>query len=412
MGGYELGCRQVVEALTDAGHDLLVLTSPTARPTAAQPRVRRNFVFRQGLPLPYGGPTPTDQAIALRHAEGGVVNAHNVAVLVATIEEFRPEVIYLWNLGGIGGLGIAGAIAYLQLPTVWHLMDAVPNQAASLSQGSTTATASLLCALSQRLRSVYIACSRRLAREISIAGFDFGGNLRIVPNWATPPTEEVDRQYFTPGGGLLRVVSAGQLAPHKGVQHIIEAARLLIRDGRVGFHVEIFGPGLEDQFASLIMRRGVQRFVTLKGSLPQNELVDRYWNRDVFVMPTWTREPFGFASLEAARRGCVPIVSRDCGYAEWFVDGLHCLKVAPTAQSIGHALSNILDGKIALESIARRAMDVARDDFSIDNALPQIEKAFDDASQIPIRRAGSYDDSLRLAHLAEALLRDHVESAQ
>ena len=57
-------------------------------------------------------------------------------------------------------------------------------------------------------------------------------------------------------------------------------------------------------------------------------------------------------------------------------------------------------------------MGVARDDFSIDNALPQIEKAFDDASQIPIRRAGSYDDSLRLAHLAEALLRNHVESTQ
>ena len=68
------------------------------------------------------------------------------------------------------------------------------------------------------------------------------------------------------------------------------------------------------------------------------------------------------------------------------------------------------DGKIAIESVARRAMGVARDDFSIDNALPQIEKAFDDASQIPIRRAGSYDETLRLAHLAEALLRNHVES--
>ena len=144
-------------------------------------------MFRQGLPLPYGGPTPTDQAIALRHAEGGIVNAHNVAVLVATIEEFRPEVIYLWNLGGIGGLGIAGTVAYLLLPTVWHLMDAT-QPGCQPEPGQHHRHCNVATTLSRRLRSVYIACSRRLAERYRLQGSTSGGSLRMCPI-GQPPAE-------------------------------------------------------------------------------------------------------------------------------------------------------------------------------------------------------------------------------
>jgi glycosyltransferase involved in cell wall biosynthesis len=400
----------MVEALLDRGHEILVVTSSASRLLPPEQQVRRNLLYlRPDLPQPYGGSDPTDQAVALHRARGNVINAHNVAMVLSAIEGFQPDALYLWNIDGIGGLGIAAAVAMLQLPTVWHLMDAVPNQGVFLTPRSAVGAAQILRALSRRLRAVYIACSQRVAKEISDPGFEFGENLKIVPNWVTPPRHQLDRHYFESRTQTLKVVSAGQLVPQKGVHHVIEAAALLVRDGRVDFQVELFGSGLEHHFAEMIVRNGVQRFVSLRGYLPQDELVEEYWTRDIFLMPTWRREPFGFAALEAARRGCLTIISQDCGYAEWFVDGLHCIKTSPTPEGIATKLGQILDGKIEIKSIARRAMHVVQDEFSIHRVIPAVEDAFENALRLPVRRPSSLNDAYLWARLAEHVLMSHLE---
>ena len=55
-------------------------------------------------------------------------------------------------------------------------------------------------------------------------------------------------------------------------------------------------------------------------------------------LPDPRREPFGFAPLEAAARGCVPIMSQACGIAEWFVHGVHFLKAPRTAEAFAEAV--------------------------------------------------------------------------
>jgi hypothetical protein len=62
--------------------------------------------------------------------------------------------------------------------------------------------------------------------------------------------------------------------------------------------------------------RGVADVVRVRGSLGQSELVQRYVAHDLFIFPTWSGKPFGFAPLEAA--ACVPLVTADCGFAEWW----------------------------------------------------------------------------------------------
>ena len=36
--------------------------------------------------------------------------------------------------------------------------------------------------------------------------------------------------------------------------------------------------------------------------------------------------------LEAVARGCVPVMTRRCGVAEWLVHGLHCIKADRTPE--------------------------------------------------------------------------------
>ena len=159
-------------------------------------------------------------------------------------------------------------------------------------------------------------------------------------------------------GGHLRIVSAGVITRHaqKGMDLIIRAAAELRASGRDDFSVDLYGRIGDHSFQAEVQRLGLERHVTLKGVLPQAELMDRFGSYDLFAFPTWDREPFGMAPLEALSRGCVPVLSRVCGISEWLVEGVHCLKADRDADAFAAAWAEVLDGRVALEPLARRGL--------------------------------------------------------
>jgi glycosyltransferase involved in cell wall biosynthesis len=104
----------------------------------------------------------------------------------------------------------------------------------------------------------------------------------------------------------------------------------------------------------------------------------------MFVFPTWPREPFGVAPLEAAAHGCVPLISADCGISEWLLDGVHCLKALRTPAAFADALERVLDGIVRLEGISRRVRAICARDFHIDAVAAQIETALRQAASIEV----------------------------
>jgi glycosyltransferase involved in cell wall biosynthesis len=126
---------------------------------------------------------------------------------------------------------------------------------------------------------------------------------------------------------------------------------------------------------------------------------------DVFAFPTLEREPFGIAPLEAAVRGCVPIVTRRCGVAEWLVDGVHCLKTERSVEGLTSILADILDGWVDLEPLGRRARALVGRDFHLDALMPKFERIFEQAASRPRAGAGRSSDAYHLALLAERLAR-------
>jgi glycosyltransferase involved in cell wall biosynthesis len=130
-------------------------------------------------------------------------------------------------------------------------------------------------------------------------------------------------------------------------------------------------------------------------------LHEKYLSYDAFAFPTSEREPFAFAPLEAAARGCVPIISAVCGNAEWFIDGVDCLKVERHASAVADRIGKVLDGSLDLESMGRRAARVIRRDFHLDNVLPQIVNVLDAAIRENRDPRNSTEEAYRLAVLAE-----------
>jgi glycosyltransferase involved in cell wall biosynthesis len=397
IGGYELGCRQVVDALRGRGHDVRVLTSIPRAPVPSVPHVVRALQFTEAYPGYF-----LDQSAAvpcpLPEVGPNFVNAANVYSLTTVLETFRPDVAYVWNVLGLGGLGLLGCLQHLGIPWVGHLMDCVPPL---LCASGGRVVRPLAHELGRQLRGHFLACSRRLVEEIAAHGISLDGRVEVVPNWVDGPCPPGRTRYLQ--GGRLRIVSTGQIAVHKGVDRIIAAAGQLRDRGYDNFAVDLYGRAGDPYFQGLIHRQRLEGHVALQGLRTQAELARLYDDYDLFAFPTWEREPFGFAPLEAAASGCVPVLAQNCGIAEWLVHGVHCIKAERSPEAFAQVFQDALDGRIDLAVLGRRVRAVVRRDFHLDALLPRIEAALARAAREPRGRAGTAAEAYRLALLAEKL---------
>ena len=410
LGGYELGCSHAVDALRARGHTVLVLTTPTSAAGPREPHVRRTLKLAPIYDR-FRVSVMADAARRHHYAESNFVSPPNVHELAVALEDFDPEVVYAWNLFGLGGLGLVALLNHLDVPWVWHLMDALPVFLCSLEYPDVTLGAripDLVREYGRTVRGTYIFCSRRLRTEIEAEGIELNGDKHVVPNWIAGPRQAVRQRVFA--GDHLRVITAGQLGQHKGTDVLIEAAAHLKERGYANFSIDIYGIGDDSYFRDLINVREVRDHVRLRGSQNQDELLALYGEYDVFAFPTWAREPFGFAPLEAASRGCVPLMSANCGIAEWMVDGVHCVKAERTAEAFARSLGEIIEGRIDLAPLARRAELAVRRDFHLDTLVPRIEKILEHAAGTAHDRKGIAPAELyAIARLAEGVVGALIE---
>jgi glycogen synthase len=400
VGGYELGCRQAVDALRALGHDVRVLTTAPRTPVETPPHVLRSLKLTDMWDF-YSDGCSAELSLRLKESEALQINAFNVHALLAALNDFQPDVAYLWMLVGVGGLGLVSCLHHMRVPWVWHLMDEVPSKLCAMFY---LVQPALAREFSRQFRGTYLVCSQQLVTAIERQGVALGDRVVLLPNWVTGHRPKPRGTFYD--GGRLRIVAAATFLDRnydKGADLLIRSAALLRERGLHEFALDVYGKVTDSSFADLIRSLGLSGHVTLKGSLSQAQLMEAYQGYDVFAFPGRPDEPFGFAPLEAMTRGCVPVLNRVCGAGEWLVNGIHCLKAERTAGSFADAFGQVLKGAVALEPLARRAEATVWRDFHLDALLPRIEGVLVRASDRPRAGAGSADDAYRLAVLAEKL---------
>src|SRR5436190_10802039 len=114
-GGYELTWRSSVLHLRDRGHEVRVLASDHRAPGVTgelDPDVHRELHwYWRGHAFPRHG---------LRERIG--LERHNAAVLTRHLEEFRPDVVAWWGMGGMS-LGLIERVRRLGIPAVGVVGD-------------------------------------------------------------------------------------------------------------------------------------------------------------------------------------------------------------------------------------------------------------------------------------------------
>jgi glycogen(starch) synthase len=406
-GGYELACSQVVEALRGLGHRVEVLTASPRRWVPPSAQVHRRLKLTEDRYWVAPDDSPDDLAMWLRDVESRFISAHNVHALLDALDEFAPDVVYLNNLVGVGGLGLLACLQFLGVPWVWHLGDCVPFDLCSARRGVVPA---LVREFSRGVEGSFLAVSLQLWNEIRSHGLDPAGRVEVAPYWVTGRREEAAAR-GREAGGPLRIVASGQVNRQKGADVLIEAAAILRREGRDDFLIDAFGAVTDPTIPPMIRKHGLDRHVRLMGPRPHAQVLDLYGDYDVLAFPTREREPFGIVPLEALSRGCVPVLTRRCGIAEWLVHGVHCLKAPRNAPAFARVFGQILDGQVALGPLARRGGEAVWRDFHLDVLVPRIEEALAAAARRPRRGQGTPAEAYTLSRLAERVSRDLITQA-
>ena len=288
------------------------------------------------------------------------IKAFNVHCLITELEEFRPDVVYLWLLNGVGGLGLVSCLHYLRVPWVWHLMDDVPLQ---LCRRGAAVIPALAYEFERQIQGVYIACSQQLVNEIQKGGIRLSGDVEIIPNWVVGHIP-AERSAYLPGG-KLRIVSAGQVRRQKGIDLIIEAAQVLRNDGYDNFTIDIYGNALDNEFSDLLRRHNLDDCVALQGVRTQAELMRLYGQYDVFAFPTWALSRSASPRWKRRRVGACRCY-RDCAASAsgLSIESTASRSIAPRSHSRGHC--EVLEGRVDLESLGRRVGTVVRRDFHLE----------------------------------------------
>lgn len=388
VGGYEIACRNIAHALAAKGHEVRVLTSsrhkaPYGAPDSPRVRVVRSLGLDGLDPSPVG----KHELRSWRKSLARLSQPWNTSTLLNEIDSFKPDCVYLFNLVGIGGLALVDALNHIGQPYVFHLMDRVPVELKEFPPYP-------LSLYDAETNAIYaggevIAMSNVLRKEIEAMGdAPFVQPVHIIPGWAKTDGPPASRDYLK--DGIVRFVTAGTIKEHKGIGLIVEAAARLRADGVENYRIELYGSGDIQRYQEMAFKQGVGDKLAFMGPRTQPELAAIYREADVFLFPTWEREPFGLAPVEAAALGCVPVVTEGCGVAEFMTHEADCLKIERTGAALARLMKAICVGETPLAKLGAGAQALTRGALNFDRCLAQIESVLSQAAArpVPARRPG------------------------
>jgi glycogen synthase len=375
VGGYELGCRDVVEKLRARGHAVHVLTgdffigdsrSPTEE--AGVERILQFNVRVDGLP---------------HHKRA------ECRKFAAVANRFSPDVVYFWNLAGLC-LWLPLAARRRGRRMAFFLSDTtfVTWRIGAWLAGAATKNSLIRAVLGKTflVRGWPVIQSRpchfasEFLRNLAVKNeIFFSQKNSIVAHWGIEPSQFA----AAPRGRrpVRRLLYAGQMIPQKGVHTAIAAfARLAPEKGFEDFTLSLAGGGMnpdyEKQLRALPEQLGVAGRVHFLGKISRNELRRVYAENDILVFPSEWDEPFAITPLEAITGGLAVVGTTTGGSGELFQDRETAMTFRTgDAADCARAIRELCGDPELLENIRRNAQREVLAKYTLDVMVDAVEKS-------------------------------------
>ena len=370
VGGYEWAAFEVLSRLRERGHEIRVLAGePEAVCPESEAVIRKLRRVRV---------TDRSRASGSRF-EALKAYCYNYQTTMRAVEEFRPDLLYIWCCANLTPALVAAA-EKTRLPLVFHLEDTW-LLGASGQYRSSGIGGMISCFVKRLLTSMPrfmvsdwfgIFVSDSLQQQYSQAGMNFG-SLAVVHNGATPALSS--RKWPAQAPEKLQLGYAGRIRENKGLGILLAALGLRLAAGKDDFVLHVFAD-LRGTFAEKL-RQGQDAMalgerVNWRGALPRQEMLVVYGQLDLLVMPSIWEEPFGLVAVEALAAG-VPVLASIRGGLPEIVDNTCGWLCQPEAKAIASARDLALGDYKILARKGKAGYDVARRRFAWKDKVDKIE---------------------------------------
>lgn len=327
VGGYELGCRDIVERLYD--HEVTVLTSTYGR----RRRRREDYVLRWlTADLDWRDANAPAYLAKLLYKEHRNRLAFHRAVVIS-----KPELVYFWNMRYVSAALLAYAqrsglplcafisddwLATLDRTDSWlHWCYGVPREtwkalpkrllSAAFKRARATSELKHLCLRHAQFASNYLKVEALEAARClpDACVIHWGVDLSRYPFAPVQPQES------------RKLLFVGQIAPHKGVHTAIEAVKVLIeRYSHPNVELTIAGGTSNSTYhrniAELANSLGISNRVHFQEQLPRELVGQLYRTHEVLLFPSLWQEPFSIVLLEGMASGTAVVTTSTGGTRE------------------------------------------------------------------------------------------------
>lgn len=392
-GGEEQSCQQVVEGLKKRGHSTLVLTSMHGSNNVA---VQTDDVYR-ALYLEM-------DLVPLRHSINFFTRRkarekHNLQVLERVVEQFAPDIIFMWGLWNLPHSLPAHIEAryphkavyrfasyWPTLPSQHELYWRAPGRnwysqipkkvlgqiaLATLSRETHRATLTFehaICVSTATQNALLEAGIPVTKARIIHTGLDVERYLKGErPH--TPPRQDQ----------TLKLLYAGRIYPEKGIDTVIDAMIKLAvgSQGRRDIRLSVAGSGspeYESHLRQLVSQAGLTDYVSFLGWVQASEMPELLSEHDVLVLPSIWPEPFSRAVLEGMISGLVVVAARTGGTPEIIVDGENGLLFEPNdPEDLANKIVHLMDNPESHNRMNYAARQTILERFTMTKMMDEIE---------------------------------------
>ena len=396
-GGAEILARDIATELERLGHEVLVLTSSFGLAKAEQ----NGHIWRT---LHLAPPAHFDRQRPLWRQLEQPYNYYrryhypaNADELCRVVAMTQPDILYIWEIAGLGVNSLLKALPALKIPIVFHLGSYVLLYANSPDTEQSHLhnrwlKQRLIGTLPALTWTSLIAVSAAVKEQYVQAGFD-PESIEVIYNGIEPrflslPQSEDSESKDDSKNGMkecFQLLFVGRLRDEKGILTILKALDLLLdeqgrqKDTEHPFlHLHIFGTGDETyvrELETFLHEKHMTHVVTFHGKVSQDELIRYYDCSDIMLVPSLWQEPFGLVVVEAMARGLPVIASNVGGPAEILTHDVSGLLIEPgNVQALASAITQLLENSQQRALLASAARATVQERFTIEKNARRVEQ--------------------------------------
>lgn len=180
----------------------------------------------------------------------------------------------------------------------------------------------------------------------------------------------------------VRLLTVGRAVRKKGLDTLV-AALARLPDALSWHWTHIGGGELADELRAEVDRLGLADRVDLRGSQPQDAVLDAYRACDLFVLPSriaadGDRDGLPNVLVEAASQGVACVSTPISGIVELIRDGENGALVPPDdPQVLAHALAHLIRSPAERDRLGRNAAERVRSEFGHERTIGHLVRLFE-----------------------------------